>query len=151
MGTLVLHSAADISHNDNWRTGPGLERNAAYYEFKQRYADVLTDRVERALGVDIRSRIEVCEVATPVTYGRYNGNADGAIMGIRPTGSNLRAGLARRTTPVKNVLLGGQWAEVGGGLPAAVRAGANAAAVILRTERPEAFAALRDVMDGRRP
>jgi prolycopene isomerase len=50
---------------------------------------------------------------------------------------------------VKNVLVGGQWAEVGGGLPAAVRAGANAAAIILERERPQAFAVLRDAMDGR--
>ena len=68
-------------------------------------------------------------------------------MGYRPTGSNMWARLASRTTPVGNVLIGGQWAEIGGGLPAAVRAGANAAAIVLKAELPDAFAALKNVMD----
>jgi phytoene dehydrogenase-like protein len=146
--TLILHTAARIGQNEAWRTGPGLSRGGDYREFKRRYADVLIDRVEGTLGVDLRSRVEVCEVATPVTYGRFTGNRGGAIMGFRPTRSNMKAGIARRTTPVRNVLIGGQWAEVGGGLPGAVRAGANAAAIILRDEQPAAFAALRESMDG---
>jgi phytoene dehydrogenase-like protein len=148
-GTLILHAPARIGHNDSWRTGPGLARTAAYYEHKQRFAEVLIERVERALGLDLRSRIEICEVATPVTYGRYTGNRDGAIMGFKPTLANLRARLARLVTPVPNVLLGSQWAEVGGGLPAAVAAGANAAAYVLKSELPREFAELCDVMDGR--
>ncbi len=146
--TLVLHTAARIGQNEAWGTGPGLERGRAYGELKRRFADVLIERAGRALGVDLRAAVEVCEVATPVTYQRFTGNRDGAIMGFKPTRANLRARIARRTTPVPNVLIGGQWAEVGGGLPSAVRAGANAAAVILRDECPAAFAALRDAMDG---
>ncbi len=146
-GTAILHGAAKIDANDFWKTGPGLTRGEAYYEFKQRYADVLIERVERNLDVDLRSRIEICEVATPITYGRYTGNKNGAIMGFRPTRANIWARLARRTTPVPNVLLGGQWAEIGGGVPGAVSAGANAAAILLMTEHPLAFAELRDVMD----
>jgi prolycopene isomerase len=146
--TLILHTAARIGQNEAWRTGPGLARGAAYEELKRRYADVLIGRVEQTLGIDLRSRVEVCEVATPVTYGRFTGNRDGAIMGFKPTRRNLRAGIASRSTPVPNVHIGGQWAEVGGGLPGAVRAGANAAAVILRGEHPAAFAALREIMDG---
>ena len=145
--TAILYTTARISANDCWKTGPGLTRGEAYYEFKQRYADVIVDRVERTLGVDLHSRIEIREIATPVTYGRFTGNKDGAIMGYRPTRSNMWARLASRTTPVGNVLIGGQWAEIGGGLPAAVRAGANAAAIVLKAELPDAFAALKDVMD----
>jgi prolycopene isomerase len=144
---LILHTAARIGQNERWRTGSGLSRGDAYSEFKRRYADVLILRVERALGIDLRSRVEVCEIATPITYGRFTGNRDGAIMGFRPTRRNLRAGIARHATPVPNVLIGGQWAEVGGGLPSAVRAGANAAAEILRRERPVAFDSLRGIMD----
>jgi len=146
--TLILHSAARMSQNEVWRTGPGLERGREYLAFKRRFADALIDRAERVLGVDLRSRVEVCEVATPVTYGRYTSNRDGAIMGFRPTSANMRARIARLETPLKNLHIGGQWAEVGGGLPSAVRAGANAAAMILRHERRDAFAALCRIMDG---
>lgn len=147
--TLILHAPGRIEQNDHWRTGPNLSRTDAYYELKQRFTDVMIDRVERNMGVDLRSRIEVCETATPVTYGRYTGSGDGAIMGFKPTFGNVRARLARLITPVPNVLVGGQWAMVGGGLPAAVCAGANAAAYILKAEKPRAFAELRDVMDDR--
>jgi prolycopene isomerase len=147
--TLILHASASIGHNDTWKTGPGFERGEGYRELKQRFADTLVDRVERNLGVDLRSRIEVCEVATPITYRRYTGNRDGAMMGFRPSWRNLRSGLARRVTPIGNVLVGSQWAELGGGLPGALRAGANAAAIILKGERPEAFSKLRDALDGR--
>jgi len=147
--TLILHAPGRIADNDRWRTGPGLARTDAYYELKQRFADVMIGRIERNFGVDLRSRIEVCETATPVTYGRYTGSLDGAIMGFKPTFGNVRARLARLITPVPNVLVGSQWAMVGGGLPAAVCAGANAAAYILMAERPREFAALRDVMDCR--
>jgi prolycopene isomerase len=146
--TMILHTAARIGQNGTWRTGPGLARGEAYEDFKRRYAEVLLDRVERSFGVDLRSSVEVCEVATPVTYGRLTGNRDGAIMGFKPTRGNLRARVARSTTPVRNVLMGGQWAEVGGGVPSAVRAGANVAAIILRDENPAAFASLREIMDG---
>jgi prolycopene isomerase len=141
--TLILHAPGRIADNDHWRTGADLGRTDAYYDFKQRFADVMIDRVERNMGVDLRSRIEVAETATPVTYGRYTGSGDGAIMGFKPTVGNVRARLARLITPVPR-----QWAMVGGGLPAAVGAGANAAAYILQSEKPQAFAELKDVMDG---
>jgi prolycopene isomerase len=147
--TLILHAPGRIEDNDHWRTGPDLARTDAYYELKQRFTDVMIDRVERNMGIDLRSRIEVCDTATPVTLGRYTGSLDGAIMGFKPTFVNVRARLARLITPVPNVLVGSQWAMVGGGLPAAVCAGANAAAYILKAQRPAAFAELRDVMDGR--
>jgi phytoene dehydrogenase-like protein len=150
-GALILHGAARLEQNDRWRTGPGLERGAEYRAFKRRCADVLVERVERCLGNRLSSFVELCEVATPVTYRRYSDSPDGAIMGLRPTRANLREGLARRTTPLVNVHIGGQWAVQGGGLPGAVLAGANAAAVILKAERPAGFAALRDAMDGRVP
>jgi prolycopene isomerase len=148
-GTLILHGAARLEQNDRWHTGPGLERGTDYRDFKRRYAAVLVERLERCLGRAIASCIESCEVATPVTYRRYSGGPDGAIMGLRPTRANLRAGLAKRATPLSNLHIGGQWAIQGGGLPGAVLGGANAAAVILHAERPAEFAALRDAMDGR--
>jgi prolycopene isomerase len=148
-GTLILHGAARLEHNDRWHTGPGLARGPDYRDFKRRFADVLVERVERCLGIDLASRVRLCEVATPVTYRRYSGGPDGAIMGVRPTRRTLRAGLAARGTPLANLHLGGQWAVQGGGLPGAVLGGANAAAVILQAERPAAFADLRDALDGR--
>jgi prolycopene isomerase len=138
-----------MRYGDTWKTGPKLERGAAYRAFKKEYAQVLVRRLEQTLTPTLRQHIEVLDIATPVTHQRYTGNRDGSLMGARASSKNIRAGLAHYHTPVENLLLGGQWAEYGGGVPVAVRAGTNAAAILLKKERPEAFAVLRDVLDGR--
>lgn len=148
-GSVTLYVSAHIDYADRWKTGPDFERGEAYKAYKAAYADVLIDRVAAALAPDLRAHITRIDVATPVTHRRYTGNKDGTIMGARPSVHNLRHGLATYRTPVPNLLLGGHWAEIGGGVPIAVRAGANCAAIVLRTERPDAFVTLRDVLDGR--
>ena len=72
-------------------------------------------------------------------------------MGAKPGRANMQNGVARYHTPVKNLLLGGHWAELGGGVPIAVKAGSNSALLVLRKERPDAAKALAAYMDARRP
>jgi hypothetical protein len=50
-------------------------------------------------------------------------------------------------TPVKNLILGGHWAELGGGVPIAAKAGANASLLILKKEKPQAFRLLAGYMN----
>ncbi|MHB8874666.1 MAG: phytoene desaturase family protein [Myxococcaceae bacterium] len=149
-GTLTVYATANMRYADRWKTGPGLHRGPEYQALKKEYAEVLIRRLEKTLAPTLRKHIEVLDIATPVTHQRYTGNRDGSLMGARATGKNIRAGLAHYRTPVRNLLLGGQWAEYGGGVPVAVRAGTNSAAIVLQQERPEAFAVLRDVLDGKR-
>jgi prolycopene isomerase len=89
------------------------------------------------------------EAATPVTFWRYTGNREGSIMGHRPTRHNIRRGLARVDTPVKRLLVGGQWAEYGGGIPMATKAAVNASLLILRDLCPAEFKTLAAVVDRR--
>jgi hypothetical protein len=46
-------------------------------------------------------------------------------------------------------LLGGHWAELGGGVPIAAKAGANAALLIFKKENKKAFDILAAYMDSR--
>jgi hypothetical protein len=46
-------------------------------------------------------------------------------------------------------LLGGHWAELGGGVPIAAKAGANAALLIFKKEHNNAFKVLSAYMDGK--
>jgi phytoene dehydrogenase-like protein len=146
-GTLTIYAAARIEHGDFWKTGPNRERGEAYRKYKKDYADVLIAHVERALGINLREHIEVCEVATPVTHERYTGNRGGSIMGARATGKNIRRRVAHYRTPVKNIVLGGHWAEYGGGVPLAVRAGYNGALLVLQDRVPEAFDRMKHLLD----
>ena len=88
-------------------------------------------------------------MATPVTYWRYTGNRGGSIMGQRPTKKNIKNKIANYRTPVQNLLLGGHWAEYGGGVPMAVKSGVNTSLLILKEVNKTAFKELRDVVDGK--
>ncbi len=152
-GTLTIYTSADIHYKDNW----GTEKDAAgnyirtplYYEIKEAYSQVILDRIEKRLGIDLRSHILLKEVATPVTHWRYTGNRGGSIMGARPGKANMQAKIAHHQTPVANLILGGHWSDLGGGVPIAVRAGANAALLVLRQQKPKAFKLFANYADGK--
>jgi phytoene dehydrogenase-like protein len=148
-GTLTLHFPARLEDQANWQTGPGLQRGADYRALKRATAEILLDRVEAAVAPGLRGHVEFLDVSTPVTYWRYTGNAGGTIMGAKPTGRNIRAKVAHLRTPVPGLLVGGHCAEYGGGVPLAVKAGANAALVVLQERAPDAYARLKALLEGR--
>jgi phytoene dehydrogenase-like protein len=152
-GSISVYASCSIAHGNYWeaeRDGNGaLVRGKAYQLFKQKYADALVKRLEDKLIARLRDHIEILDIATPLTYLRYTGNRDGAIMGFRPNMRNIRNRVASYSTPVRNLFVGGQWAELGGGVPVAVRAGMNSALLILKREAPEAFRLMCDVIDNR--
>ncbi|UJR81884.1 phytoene desaturase family protein [Sandaracinus amylolyticus] len=150
MGTLRLCVAANIRDADHWKTGPGLARGPEYAAYKNAYADILIERVERALSPRLREHVVVREVATPITHLRYTGNRDGSIVGTKASRANLWSGVAHYFTPVRNLIFSGQWAELGGGVPIAVKAGVNAALLVMKSEHSRAFRSLVEAIDGTR-
>ncbi len=146
-GTLTVYCPATLDYGEFWRTEEDLKRGKAYKTFKQDYARVLLDRVEESLAPGLQDHIAHLDVATPVTHWRYTGNKGGSIMAARPSKSNIRARIAHYRTPVKNLLLSGHWAEYGGGVPIATKAGTNAALLVLKQEDRKAFKDLVAVTD----
>ena len=146
-GTLTVYCGATLEQHDHWHTGPNLERGAAYRTFKHDYARILLDRVEAAVAPGLQDHIEVLDVATPVTHWRYTGNKRGSIMAGRPSKANIKAKIAHYRTPVRNLLLAGHWAEYGGGVPIATKAGTNASLLVLRETDRRAFEKLVAVTD----
>jgi len=148
-GIVTIHCPATMDSYKTWHTEAGRKRGPAYRAFKEQFASILIRRVEERFARGLRGHIEVMEAATPVTYWRYSGNTDGSIMGTRPTGRNILARISRCTTPVRNLLLAGHWADYGGGVPVAMQTGANAALLILNERRPDDGRILKDLMDGK--
>ncbi|MBL7717392.1 MAG: NAD(P)/FAD-dependent oxidoreductase [Flavipsychrobacter sp.] len=152
-GTLVLFMPAYMHLNNNWEAGIDEQGNYVrgdeYKKLKHHIADVIIKRVEELIAPGLREHILFYDVATPVTHWRYTGNKNGTMMGAKPGRANMQNKIAHYQTPVKNLLLGGHWAELGGGVPIAVKAGANACLLILQKEKKDAFQLLADYMDGK--
>lgn len=153
MGTLTCYIPAEFGMHNNWRTTANAsgepERAAEYEALKKHYANTLIARVEAAIAPGLAKHVVYCEVATPVTHWRYTGNRGGSIMGARPGKKNFQLGIAHYRTPVKHLYIGGHWAELGGGVPIATRAGANAALLVLCDRKHPGATALSGYMDRR--
>lgn len=152
-GTLTVFIPGFIEQFDHWRTetnelGESV-RGEAYKNLKQEVADILLDRIEKRLNIDIRSNIVYLDIATPITHERYTGNRGGTMMGARPGKVNYQAKIAHYQTPVKNLLLSGHWAELGGGVPVAVRSAVNTTLLVLKKENKAAFKLMAKYVDGK--
>jgi phytoene dehydrogenase-like protein len=150
-GTLTLYMPAGMDYKNEWSTQLDVfgkrVRGEAYQQLKKEVAEILISRVEEKLAPGLRAHILFYEVATPVTHWRYTGNKNGTMMGARPGRKNMKNKISHYQTPVKNLILGGHWAELGGGVPIAAKAGANASLLILQKENPRAFRSLAGYMN----
>lgn len=152
-GTITIFMPALQHHQNYW----GAEKDAsgnwvrgeAYKKKKEEVANILIQRVSEKLQIDLLSHIEFYEAATPFTHERYSGNRHGTMMGTRPGKINYQLKVANYKTPFKNVLIGGHWAELGGGVPIAAKAGFNAALEIIRQTKPDAFKAYINYVNGK--
>jgi prolycopene isomerase len=146
-----LYVPAWITYENYWKTerneNGGVIRTEAYKSLKETYANVIIDRVVQKMCPNLREHILFYEVATPITYYRYTQNRDGSMMGTRPGKINMQSKIAHYKTPVKNVIIGGHWAELGGGVPIATKAAYNASLIVLKDKNMEAYNELVDVME----
>jgi prolycopene isomerase len=152
-GTLTVYSSAYMDYKNNWgctvdEVG-NYVRTETYYKIKEEFANIILDRIEERLQIDLRSHILFMDVASPVTHWRYSYNRGGSIMGARPGRANMEAKIAHYKTPVENLILGGHWADLGGGVPIAVKSAANASLIVLQKQRPEVFKTLASYADGK--
>jgi len=152
-GTLTIYSPAWFDQYNFWGTDRDEKgefiRGAKYEKIKEDFAQIILERIEKALNTSIRPHIVYMDIATPITHYRYTGNRQGSMMGAKPCKENYKAGIAHYRTPLKNVFLSGHWANLGGGVPIAMSTAANSTLLILRQEKPKAYTLLGDFYDGK--
>ena len=108
-------------------------RKAAYRKEKERMADVLIRRAEKALLPGLTKAIEVREVGTPLTNVRYTGHHRGAIYGWDQTVTNSGSTRVGHVTPIKDLYLAGAWSRPGHGYGAVIPSGLECFAEIVRS------------------
>ncbi|MGH1336935.1 MAG: phytoene desaturase family protein [Aureispira sp.] len=152
-GTLTIYSSAHMDYKENWGCTIDAQgkyvRTEAYYAIKEEFAATILDRIEKRLKIDLRAHILFMDVASPITHWRYSYNRGGSIMGARPGRANMEGKIAHYKTPVEGLILGGHWADLGGGVPIAVKSAANASLIVLQKQRPAIFKTLARYADGK--
>jgi len=106
-------------------------RKAAYYQEKERMADVLIRRTEERLLPGLSDAIEVKEIGTPLTNVRYTGHHRGAIYGWDQTVNNSGSTRVGHATPIEGLYLVGAWSRPGHGYGAVIPSGLECFAEIM--------------------
>ena len=119
--------------NYNYWTNLKEENPKKYSDEKKRLANevvkVLDEKLEK-----ISDKIEVLDVATPVTYVRYTNNWKGSFEGWLPTPKIFGVRINKTLPGLKNFYMIGQWVEPGGGLPTVALSGRNVAQIICKKD-----------------
>jgi phytoene dehydrogenase-like protein len=84
---------------------------------------------------EISGKIEVIDVATPLTDVRYTGVWKGSYEGFLPSSKNLMSNLKPTLPGLDGFYMAGQWLAPGGGLPPAGQTGKWAIQLICKKEK----------------
>ena len=152
-GIVSIYMNAGFEKYDFWKTETDEQGNRVkshgYRQLKDEIARQMIERVDKEINPEFSKHILFYEVATPITYHRYTGNYKGTIMGAKPGKENMKNKVDSYTTGVKNLLVGGQWAELGGGVPITSKAAMNATLLILKKENRKVFKQFAAYFDGK--
>jgi phytoene dehydrogenase-like protein len=83
------------------------------------------------------AKVEVRDVATPMTWVRYTGNWRGSFEGWIETTKTLRMRMSQMLPRLKNFYMAGQWVQPGGSVPAVAMSGRNAIQIICKKDKKE--------------
>jgi phytoene dehydrogenase-like protein len=106
---------------------------------KEQIADQVVAALDRRFP-GLAVRVEMRDVATPITFERYTGNWLGTFLGWRITTKTLRLRMGKTLPGLKNFYMAGQWVEPGGGVPTAALSGRDVFQIICRRDK-KSFAA----------
>jgi phytoene dehydrogenase-like protein len=83
---------------------------------------------------DLPSKVEVMDVASPMTFQRYTGNHRGSYEGWMFDKKALTTRIPQTLPGLKNFFMAGHWVSPGGGLPSGVITSRNAMKIICKQE-----------------
>ena len=133
-------SVIEVMFNSNYSYWKTLAEDSERYESeKKEIAIKIINQIEQRIP-GVKDRIEVVDVATPLTYERYTGNWQGSMEGwlvtTRGMENVLKGKSMRKTLPgLDHFYMVGQWVEPGGGLPPAATSARGVVQLICKREK----------------
>jgi len=104
-----------------------------YASAKEAACEAVLDALEQRIP-GIRAKVEMRDVATPVTWNRYTGNWRGSYEGWLPSGKTLMMSMKKTLPGLENFHMIGHWTTPGGGLPPAVSGGRHVVQLICKQD-----------------
>ncbi|MBN1693739.1 MAG: NAD(P)/FAD-dependent oxidoreductase [Dehalococcoidales bacterium] len=114
-GKTVLIVGLDTDY-DYWEK---LYKDTEKYKAeKEKIADLVVSLLDKRFP-GLASKIEMRDVATPMTWVRYTGNWRGSYEGWQFSGETFTGGIKKTLPGLDNFYMAGQWVNPGGGMPTA--------------------------------
>jgi phytoene dehydrogenase-like protein len=134
-------NVAVVQYETDWDYWHDLRQDPqAYREEKERICEQVIAGLEQRFP-GIAGRIEMRDVATPVTWERYTGNWRGAYEGWMFDESSFTRGMRKTLPGLEGFYMAGQWVNPGGGMPTAAISGNHTIQLICRKDRKRFVAA----------
>lgn len=115
-----------------WQGSRWKRRDAEYDAFKQALADRLLETLYQQLP-QLRGRVAVCEISTPLTTQHFAGYPLGELYGLDHTPQRFRQGFLKPATPIPGLYLTGQDIATCG-VAGAMFGGVLTASTLMRSE-----------------
>lgn len=112
------------------------ENRSRYDEEKERICGQIIKALEEHFG-NIKSHVEVSNLATPATYIRYTANWQASAQGWSASKQTFGKTIPKELPGLRNFYMAGQWVEIGGGVPMCMMSGRNAAQMICKRDNAE--------------
>ncbi len=120
--------------NTDWsHWEPLLDDRAAYKAEKERIAAFVREQIEQRKP-GFTSKIEMTDVATPVTWERYTGDWHGTYMTWIPTPSKPLIRMRKSVPGLADFYMASMWTNGPGGLPGAAQAGREVVQLMCRDD-----------------
>jgi phytoene dehydrogenase-like protein len=131
-GKSVVTACYAFTGPEYWK---GLYADQEKYKAeKQALADAVIDRLEKRFP-GTKEKVEVVDVATPVTFERYTGNWRGSHMGWLHTPQTEGTWMERTLPGLGNFYMAGQWVFMGSGVPGAILSGRHLMQVVCKKDK----------------
>lgn len=118
--TAVTITLPDDTY-DEWKQA---KKDGSYHTKKQEFAEMIIQRFEEIVP-EVKGKVEVWDIATPVTYERYCGTYRGSWMSIMRT-DNKRMNFPCKSESINGLYFAGQRIMLPGGVPSALMTGRTA-------------------------
>jgi phytoene dehydrogenase-like protein len=82
----------------------------------------------------LSGKLEMCDIATPVTFERYTGNWQGSYEGWLITTKTMNIQMKKTLPGLDNFYMVGQWVSPGGGVPSGILTGRQVMQIICKRD-----------------